>query len=210
MMAVRPSRKSSPVGTMSLNRSFFLAVVIQRSREGRAEAGDVRAAFDRVDVVHVGVHVFGVFAGVLQGDFEAHAVVLAGDVDDIGMQWLRWRDSGIRRTRRCRVRSESCDTPVCSSFKKDLHAAVQERQLLQAAEQNVVENFVVWKICGSGLKVVFVPISVVAPTRFTGAAARPVRIPAETRGRRGGLRPRTIRERKLTTVTPTPCKPPEV
>ena len=48
----------------------------------------MRAPFGGVDVVDVGVDVFGVLAGVLHGDFEAHAVVLAGDVDDVGMQRL--------------------------------------------------------------------------------------------------------------------------
>ena len=42
-----------------------------RAREGGAEAGEVRAAFGRVDVVDVGVDVFGVLGRVLQGDFDA-------------------------------------------------------------------------------------------------------------------------------------------
>ena len=45
----------------------------------------MRAAFDRVDVVDVGVYVLGEFAGILQGDFDADAVLLAGHVDDVGM-----------------------------------------------------------------------------------------------------------------------------
>ena len=56
-----------------------------RVRAG-AKAGEVRAAFDRVDVVDVGVFVLGEFAGVLQGDFDADAVLLAGHVDDVGVQ----------------------------------------------------------------------------------------------------------------------------
>ncbi len=71
MTAVRPSRKSSPLGTRSLKRFVLLAVGVERARERGAEAGDVRAALGRADVVDVGVDVLGVLARVLHGDFHA-------------------------------------------------------------------------------------------------------------------------------------------
>ena len=86
--AVSPSRKSSPVTAEVLEQVFLLAVGVQAARQRGAEARDVRAAFDRVDVVDVRVDVLGVLAGVLHGDFEAHAVVLAGDVDHVGVDRL--------------------------------------------------------------------------------------------------------------------------
>ena len=78
---------------------FFLAVVVQAAGQGRAEAGDVRAAFDGADVVDERADVLGVFGGVLHGDFQAYAFVLAGDVDHLGMGRLRWPGSSARRTR---------------------------------------------------------------------------------------------------------------
>ena len=78
-------------GDQVAEQVFLLAVVVQGAREGGAEAGDVRAAFDGVDVVDVGVDVFGVLAAILQGDFVADAILLAGDEDDLGMQAARWR-----------------------------------------------------------------------------------------------------------------------
>ena len=90
-MAVRPSRKSSPRGDEVFEHVLFFAVVVERAREGRAEADDVRAAVGRVDVVDVGVQVFGVLVGVLQGDFDLHAFASRLDVDHVGVDRLRWR-----------------------------------------------------------------------------------------------------------------------
>ena len=90
MMAVRPSRRSSPRGHEVLEEVFLLAVGVQRAGERGAEAGQVRAAIDRVDVVDVAVDVFGVFAAVLEGDFDLHRrlLVLVVDVDHVGMDRL--------------------------------------------------------------------------------------------------------------------------
>ena len=81
--AVSPSRKSSPAGTSLLEEVLLLAVVVERPGEGRAEAGDVGAAFSRADVVHVGMDVLGELAGVLDGDFQPDPLELAGDGDDL-------------------------------------------------------------------------------------------------------------------------------
>ena len=91
MTAVRPSRKSSPVGTRSLKRPLSLPYLLMRAGERGAEAGKVRAAFGRVDVVDVRVDVFGVLLRVLQGDFDGDAFALAFDVQDVGVDRLRSR-----------------------------------------------------------------------------------------------------------------------
>ena len=70
-------------GHQVLVNARLLAVGVDGPRDGGAEAGQVRAAFARVDVVHVGVDVLGVLRGVLQGDFQPHALDFAVDVDDV-------------------------------------------------------------------------------------------------------------------------------
>ena len=98
-------------GDEVLEDAGLLAVVVERAGEGGAEAGEVRAAFGRVDVVDVGVDVLGVLGGVLQGDFDADAFVLALDVEDVGVDRLAGAvevldelDGGRRRTGTIRFR----------------------------------------------------------------------------------------------------------
>ena len=66
----QPFAKVLAAGDEVLEHVLFFAVVVERPRQGRAEAEDVGAAVGRVDVVDVGVEVFGVFVRVLQGDFD--------------------------------------------------------------------------------------------------------------------------------------------
>ena len=66
-----------------LVQAGLLPIGVQRAGDGGAEAGDVRAALAGEDVVHVGVNVLGELARVLHGHFQAHAFVLAADVDDV-------------------------------------------------------------------------------------------------------------------------------
>ncbi len=75
-------------GDEVLEDAGVLAVVVDRAGERGAEAGEVRAAFGGVDVVDVGVDVLGVLGRVLQGDLDADAVVLAFDVEDVGVDRL--------------------------------------------------------------------------------------------------------------------------
>ena len=79
------------MGTRSLKRPAFFAVLVDAAGERGAEAGEVRAAFGRVDVVDVGVDVFGVLGRVLHGDFDGDAFVVAFDVQDFGVDRLRSR-----------------------------------------------------------------------------------------------------------------------
>ena len=83
MTAVSPSRTSSPERLASLSvRAFRTArPVVEGAGERGAEAGDVRAAVDRVDVVGEGEHVLGKAVVVLEGDLDARAVDEPLDVD---------------------------------------------------------------------------------------------------------------------------------
>lgn len=62
---------------------LFLAVVVDRAGEGRAETADVGPPFDRVDVVDIGLCVFGELGAVLQRDRVLHAIFFASEMDDV-------------------------------------------------------------------------------------------------------------------------------
>ena len=155
-------------GNKIFEQVFLLAVVVQRAREGGAKAGNVRAAFDGVDVVDVRVHVFGVLAAVLQGDFVPDAVLLAGDVDDVGMN----RFAGA-----IEVLDEFDDAALVVEFVVLAGLLVVERRCARRGSKTPApaaaraacrrELGGLEKICASGLKVVLVPVLVVAPTRRT-------------------------------------------
>ena len=76
-----------------------------RAGERGAEAGEVRAAFGRVDVVDVGVDVLGVLGRVLQGDFDGDAFALAFDVEDVGVDRLAGAVEVLDVLRGCRRRT---------------------------------------------------------------------------------------------------------
>ena len=98
--AVSPSRTSSPVSVKSafLRSSPFVRVRVDRARERRLEAGEVRAAFVRVDVVDEGEDVLVVAVVVLQRELDADVVALGLDVDDLRVQRLPRCCSGAGRT----------------------------------------------------------------------------------------------------------------
>ena len=109
-----------------------------RAGHGGAEAGDVRAAFGRADVVHVGVDVLGELAGVLHGDFQADAVVLAGDVDDVVVGRLAGAVQVLDELEDAALVVERLAVAGALVAEDDLHAAVEEGQFLQAAVEDVV------------------------------------------------------------------------
>ena len=133
----QPFAEVVAAGYQILEDVFLLAVVVQRPRQGGAEAGDVRAAFDGVDVVHVRMHVLGEFGRVLHGDVVTDPVGLAGQVDHLGMQ----RVAGP-----VQVLDELHDAAFVAEFvafvhplvaEADPHAAVQEREFLQPFAEGV-------------------------------------------------------------------------
>src|SRR6185369_4124871 len=65
-----------------LDEAFLLRVGVERARERAAEAGEVRAALVRVDVVREAVDVFVVAVVVLQRDLDDELVDLLVQVDD--------------------------------------------------------------------------------------------------------------------------------
>ena len=116
-----------------LEHVLLLAVVVERAGQGRAEAGDVRAAFDGVDVVDVGVDVLGVLGRVLHGDFVADALVLAGDVDHVGVERLAGAVQVLDELDDAPLVVELSPSLIALVAEDDPHAAVEEGQFLQAA-----------------------------------------------------------------------------
>src|SRR5262245_1130892 len=68
-----------------LEDAGVLAVVVDRTRECRAKAGKMRAAFGGVDVIDVRVNIFRVFGRVLQRHLNVHAVAFSVDVKNLSM-----------------------------------------------------------------------------------------------------------------------------
>ena len=96
------------------------------------------AAFGGVDVVDVRVDVFGVFAAVLHARFLPDAFLFAADVDDIWVQWLAGAIEVLDEFDDAALVVKFVMVAGLIVFRKDPHAAIQERQFLQATEQNVV------------------------------------------------------------------------
>src|SRR5262249_21619751 len=130
----------------------LLAVLIERTSDGGAETGNVGAAFDCVDVVDVGMGVFGVLTAILQRDFVADAVLFAADVNDVGMQ----RFAGA-----IQVLDEFDDASLVVKFvvlvgllvfEENMRAAIEEGELLQALVKNVVGELGGLEDLGVGLE----------------------------------------------------------
>ena len=85
MTADRPSRMSSPSSALSfsLRRPWAARVAVDRARQRRAEAGEVRAALVRVDVVREREHRLLIGAVPLHRDLDRALVALALEEDDL-------------------------------------------------------------------------------------------------------------------------------
>ena len=130
---------SSPVtlSFRSFARLFLRRVGVDRARQRRAEAGQVRAAFVRVDVVRERVDRLGVAVVPLQRDLGVDAVLLAAHVDRLLVD---------RRLVLVQVRDERDDAAlvvelvalaVALVVERDEDAAVQERELAQPLRERV-------------------------------------------------------------------------
>ena len=158
MTAVRPSRMSSPLrlSFRSFARLFLPGVEIDRARQRGAEAGEVRAALVRVDVVREGVDGFGVAVVPLQRDLHVDAVAVALHVDRllvdgalVLVQVLDERDDAA-------VVLELVALRFALVVERDENARVQERQLAETLRERVeaeldgLEDLVVGPECDLG------------------------------------------------------------
>ena len=73
------------VGVVVLEELVLVGIVVQDARQGRAEAGEVRAAVDGVDAVGEAEGVVGVAVVILYGRLHDGVVGLLGHVDGMGV-----------------------------------------------------------------------------------------------------------------------------
>ena len=125
-------------GLQVLEDVLLAPVVVERPGQGRAKTGHVRPAFDRVDVVHIGMEILGVLRRVLQGDLVTDAFLLAGHVDDFLVQRVAGPIQMLDELDDAPLVQELLALIVAFVEKLDPHAAVEERQFLQPLVEQVV------------------------------------------------------------------------
>ena len=115
-------------------------VRVDDARQRRLEAGEVRAAFVRVDVVDEREDVLVVAVVVLHGELDADVVARRLDVDDFGVQRLAGRVQVLHELLEAALRVEGLGLFLAGALvgERDHHALVQERELAQAHRQRVV------------------------------------------------------------------------
>ena len=121
----------------SFVRLFLPGVVVDRPRQRRAEAREVRAPFVRVDVVGERVDRLGVAVVPLQRDLDVDAVLLAVHVDrlvvDGRLVLVQVLDEGDDPA----LVEELVRLAVALVVERDRHAAVQEGELAQPLGERV-------------------------------------------------------------------------
>ena len=142
MTAVKPSRKSSPLGGIPFEEILFLAVVVEGPRQRAAESAHMRPAIFGVNVVDVGMDAFRIFGGVLQSDFVFDLVACPRRTEhDVGVE----RIAGA-----IEVFDEFGDatvvfvvTALAVSFvqKLDPNAGIEKREFLETLVEHVERKF---------------------------------------------------------------------
>ena len=121
-----------------LRQVVLSGVEVDRPRQRGAEAGQVRAAFMRVDVVGKRVDRLGVAVVPLQGDLDVDAVLLAVHVNrlvvDDGLVLIEIADE---RGYAALVEKLVALPAVALVIDGDRHAAVEERELAQPLRERV-------------------------------------------------------------------------
>ena len=124
-------------GRQVLEQVFLLAVVVQRPRQRGAKSGDVRAAFDGADVVHVRVHVLRVLGRVLHGHLEACPFDFAGKEHHVPVQRIAGPVQVLDVLDDPALEEELFAFVHAFVAVADPNAGIQKRQLLQPLVQRV-------------------------------------------------------------------------
>ncbi len=157
----KPLANVFAAGNEVLEDLFFLAVGVERAGQARAEAGEVRAALDGVDVVHEAVNVFGILGSVLERDLHGHLVEfalhardveLAAEVDHLGVQRLAGAVEVADEFLDPLLVLEGVAGVGAKVAEDDLHAGVQEGQFLQPAMEHAVNELDVGENAPIGLE----------------------------------------------------------
>ena len=120
-----------------LDELVVAGVLVDRPRERRAEAAEVSAPLDRVDVVAVAVLVLRVGVGVLQADLALDALLRSAEEDDRGMHGRLVRVEVADELDDAALEAEALRALAVDVGDRDGDAAVQEGQLAQAVGQDV-------------------------------------------------------------------------
>ncbi len=125
-------------------------VGVHRARERRTKSAQVGAAFDRIDIVREREDVFRVGIVPLHGDLDRHAAALALQIDHVVVDLvLAAIEMFDERDDAALVVELLALAALALVLERDAHAAVQERELTQAASEDVeaiidrVEDFVI-------------------------------------------------------------------
>ena len=214
--AVRPSRTSSPerLSSFSFSRPLLARVLVQRARERRAEAGHVRAALARVDVVGERVDRLLVGGVPLHRDLGGAFLALAGEEDDLAVD-------GVLVL--VQVGDEVLDAALVLELggvalaalvdDRDLQAAREERGLAQALLERVeveverLEDVGVGQERDGGAGGAVLGRASRPSASSSCGAPREYSCDQTWPSRRISTCSRS--ESALTTETPTPCRPPE-
>ena len=125
----------------SFARLFFAAYAVDRAGQRGAEAGEVRAAFVRVDVVREREHQLGVAVVPLQRDLGVDAVLVAFHEDRLVVDDRLVLVQVLDERHDAAVVLELVALAVALVVDGDEDAAVQERQLAQPLRQRVEAVF---------------------------------------------------------------------
>ena len=112
-------------------------VVVDRARQRRAEPGEVRAAFGRVDVVREGVGRLGVAVVPLQRDFDDDVVALAGHDDRLLVDGRLVLVQELDELADAALVEERVVLAVALVVDRDRDAGVQERELAQPLRERL-------------------------------------------------------------------------
>ena len=147
-----------------LELALLARVAVERARQRRAEAGEVRAALVRVDVVGEREHRLLVGGVPLHRDLDRALVALALEEDDLLLDRVLVLVEVARRSPRCRPRSGTrpCGCPrrarrsivIC---RPRVRNAVSRRRCSSVAKSKSSVS----KISASGRNVIVVPVSFV-------------------------------------------------
>ena len=108
--------------------------------------------FDGIDVVYVGVEIFGVLLGVLHGDREPEVVLLALDEDDVFVDNFAGSIQVLHKLNDTAFVEEIVGLAGAFVLYFDPHAAVQEGEFLEAFDKDIVGIFGIRKNLTVGLE----------------------------------------------------------
>jgi hypothetical protein len=124
-----------------LEQLVLLGVGVDRAGQGRAEADEMRAAFDRVDRVGEGEHVLAVAVVPLQRDLAVEAVARAVHVDRLVVQRLLLLVEMLDELVDAALVLVFGRVAGAAVLERDAHPAVQEGELPKALGERVEVEF---------------------------------------------------------------------